>query len=68
MNRTSGWTPRRIAVHATQSPQPSSWQMSAHASARAAAVLPEPDGPKNRYAWLVAPSAHARARNIATFG
>ena len=52
---TSGWVPPSAVWQAWQCPQPASGHCSAAASARAAIERPEPGGPVNSHAWLIAP-------------
>ena len=64
---TSAWVPASAVVQPRHSPQPTvsgSVHCSAAAKARAATVRPEPGGPVNSHAWVIAPTADSASRRI----
>jgi adenylate cyclase len=61
-NVTSGWAPDNDVRHSVQCPQPPELHCSAAAKARAAFERPEPGGPVNNQAWLMACGSPATAR------
>ena len=64
---TSGWAPDSDVRQSLQRPQPPSWHWRAAANARAALERPDPGGPTNNHAWVMAclPPATAR-RSVST--
>src|SRR3712207_3135295 len=62
----SAWVPARTVWQAWQVPSPPSGHCRAAANARAATDLPDPGGPVNSQAWVIAPASATAARSSAT--
>ena len=64
-NRTSAWVPPSVVWHAWHSPHPPFGHCSAAANARAATDRPDPGGPVNSQAWVLAPVSTGRPSTTA---
>ena len=65
-SRTSAWVPARTVWQAAHSPHPCCGHCRAAANARAATDRPEPGGPVNSQAWVIAAGSAAAAASSAT--